>query len=209
MVVKAAGPVPVPVPVAVECGVGEELDRAAFEAVYRSNSSAVYTHFLQRRVAQADADDLTAEVFAIAWRRRNDIAPHPTAGLMPWLLGTANTLLKAKRRSLWRAHRALGKVGKPVDVPDIALNLADLAEDRHRLDVLVRILHGLSVPEQEVVQFCVLRGIPPKVVAEVTGEPVGTIRSRLSRALGKARGLYARHEADLSNEPRSSQRRTP
>jgi len=180
MVVKATGPVPVEVE--VECGAGEAVDRAAFEAVYRSNSSAVYTHFLQRGVAQADSDDLTAEVFAIAWRRRNDIAPHPTAGLLPWLLGTANTLLKAKRRSLWRARRALGRVGKPVDVPDIALNLADQAEDRHRLDVLVRILHGLSVPGQEVLQFCVLRGIPPKVVAEVTGEPVGTIRSRLSRA---------------------------
>ena len=74
MVVKAVGAVAVE----VECGVGEELDRAAFEAVYRSNSWAVYTHFLQRGVARADADDLTAEVFAIAWRRRNDIARHPT-----------------------------------------------------------------------------------------------------------------------------------
>ncbi len=188
---------------------GEAADRAAFESVYRASNSAVFTHFLQRGLARADAEDLTAEVFAIAWRRRNDIAPHPTAGLLPWLLGTANVLLKSKRRSLWRAHRALAKIGKPVDAPDIAVHLTDQAEERHRLDLLARILGGLSVPEQEVIQFCVLRGIPPKVVAEVTGEPVGTIRSRLSRALGKARSLYADHEPDLSIDPGSPQRRTP
>ena len=129
--------------------------------------------------------------------------------MLPWLLGTANNLLKSKRRSLWRAHRVLARVAMPVDVPDIAVELTELAEDRHRLKLLVLVLQGLSVPEQEIIQFCVLRGIPPKVVAEVTGEPVGTIRSRLSRALGKARDLYAKHAAEPSIDPESARRRTP
>lgn len=189
----------------------EARDRAAFEAVYRLNSSSVFTHFLQRGVGRTDAEDLTAEVFAIAWRRRTQVAPHPTAGWLPWLLGTANTLLKSKRRSVWRTHRALAKVEHQADVPDIALNLTDRAEDRHRLDILVLILRQLSVPEQEVIQFCVLRGIPPKIVADVTGEPVGTIRSRLSRALGKARALYASQEAPAGYLPVSGslQKETP
>lgn len=188
---------------------GEFEDRAAFAAVYRSAGAAVFTHFLQRGVARADAEDLTAEVFAIGWRRRSDIVQHPTAGMLPWLLGTANNLLKSKRRSLRRAHRALARVAEPVDVPDIAVNLTDQAEDRHRLELLVLVLQGLSVPEQEVIQFCVLRGIPPKVVADVTGEPVGTIRSRLSRALVKARDLYAGQNAGSIIDPESPRRRTP
>lgn len=179
-------------------------DRLIFAAAYTAHASAVFTHLLQRGIGRADAEDLTAEVFAIAWRRSADIRPHPTAGMLPWLLATANNLLRSKRRSLWRAHRALSRIERPTDVPDFSADLAQAAEDKARLAVLVDVLKGLTVAEQEVIQFCVLRGIGPAVVAQVTGEPDGTVRSRLSRALGKARARYAiiaQTRDDVADEP--------
>ncbi|MBM9466639.1 RNA polymerase sigma factor [Nakamurella leprariae] len=168
-----------------------ESERAAFEQTYRTHASSVFSHFLQRGMTRTDAEDLTAEVFATAWRRHGEIEPHPEAGMLPWLLGTANNMLRAKRRSLWRAHRALARVERPADVPDLALDVTQAAEDQARLAVLIEVLRGLSTAEQEVIQFCVIRGISPTVVAQVTGEPAGTVRSRLSRALAKARVRFA------------------
>lgn len=87
-------------------------DREAYAEIYRAHSSQVFTHFLQRGVARADAEDLTAEVFAIAWRRRAVVEPHPAAGMLPWLLGTANNLIKAAAgRSPAPAGRCRGSIG--------------------------------------------------------------------------------------------------
>lgn len=182
-------------------------DRTAFAAVYRRHSSQVFTHFLQRGIAKADAEDMTAEVFAIAWRRRSVIEPHPTAGLLPWLLGTANNLIRDSRRSIDRARRALSRLDRPADVPDIAEDLTASAQDRDRIRLLADVLAELTVAEQEVIQFCVLRGLSATVVSGVTGEPVGTVRSRLSRALAKARNHYAALDSD--DTPRHNRRSTP
>lgn len=181
-------------------------DRAEFAAIYRAHSAQVFTHFLQRGLRRTDAEDLTAEVFAIAWRRRADIRPHPTAGLLPWLLGTANNLIRDSHRSIARARRALARVDRDVVVPDVAEDLTAQAHDRARLATLAGILSGLSVAEQEVIQFCVLRGFSAATVSELTGEAAGTIRSRLSRALAKARTDYAALNTD--DAPRRPPRST-
>jgi RNA polymerase sigma factor (sigma-70 family) len=173
--------------------------------LYRRHSAAVHTHFRQRGVGWSDAEDLTAEVFAIAWRRRDDVVPHPTAGMLPWLLGTANHLLRDRSRSIARAHRALARITDPVSAPDIAEDLVASAQDRARIEILAGVLHQLTVPEQEVIQFCVLRGLSPGVVADVTAEPASTVRARLSRALDKARAAYAAIDAD--DAPRTSRKR--
>lgn len=184
----------------------QQTDRSTFEAQYRLHSSGVFTHFLQRGVPRSEAEDLTSEVFASTWRRRADITPHPSAGMLPWLLGTANVLLRGRRRSLWRAGQALGRLPSPETVPDIADALTDQAQDEHRLQVLREVLTALTVPEQEVLQLCVLRGLAPTVVAEVTGEPAGTVRSRLSRALTKARTRYIEVTGDQSDPVMSPRR---
>jgi len=171
-------------------------DREAYAEIYRAHSSQVFTHFLQRGVARADAEDLTAEVFAIAWRRRAVVEPHPTAGMLPWLLGTANNLIKDSRRSIARARRALSRIDRRDDVPDIADDLTALAEDNSRIQTLIQVLGRLSTPEQEVIQWCVIRGFAANVVSDLTGEAPGTVRSRLSRALVKARMAYAALNTD-------------
>lgn len=174
-----------------EPAASREYDSAYFDQLYRTHASTVFTHLLQRRVSWSDAQDLTAEVFAITWRRRATIQPHPEAGMLPWLLATANYVIADRHRMAARSRRALGRLALPVPVPDIAEDIADQAHDVARLERLAELLATLTTAEQEVIQYCTLRGLAPSVVAETTGEPVGTVRSRLSRALTKIRTAYA------------------
>lgn len=69
-------------------------DAAWFTAVVREHSTALVRYFARRGPRQ-DAEDLAAEVFATAWRRRTDV---PTDAVLPWLYRTAGFTLANHRR---------------------------------------------------------------------------------------------------------------
>lgn len=72
-----------------------ELFRSAFDPLWR---------FVRRRVASADdADDVTAEIFAVAWRRRSHWPPPDERKL--WLFGVARNILSTHKRSIYRQDR--------------------------------------------------------------------------------------------------------
>ncbi|MFF2050515.1 RNA polymerase sigma factor [Leifsonia sp. NPDC058194] len=65
-----------------------------FTAVVREHSTAVVRYFA-RRAPRQDAEDLAADVFATAWRRRDDV---PDEAVLPWLYRTAGFTLANHRR---------------------------------------------------------------------------------------------------------------
>lgn len=69
-------------------------DAAWFTAAAREHSTALVRYFARRGPRQ-DAEDLAAEVFATAWRRRADI---PRDAVLPWLYRTAGFTLANHRR---------------------------------------------------------------------------------------------------------------
>ena len=65
-----------------------------FTAVVTEHSTALVRYFARRGPRQ-DAEDLAAEVFATAWRRRDDV---PMDAVLPWLYRTAGFTLANHRR---------------------------------------------------------------------------------------------------------------
>ena len=68
-----------------------------FERLFRSEADAVRSYAL-RRADPADADDVVAETFLVAWRRFDDMPSDPR----PWLLSVARRVLANRRRSVQR-----------------------------------------------------------------------------------------------------------
>jgi RNA polymerase sigma-70 factor (ECF subfamily) len=170
--------------------------------LYDRHATAVYNHCYQRLARRADAEDLTAEVFIVALRTGQHAHLDPDAGLRPWLLTVANNLLRRHARALavaGRAHRRLRLERE--ELPDIAESVADASADAYYLAILRKVLSALPVKDRELIQLCVLQGIAPSVVAEVTGARAATVRSRLSRALTRARRALEKHERSLADRP--------
>jgi RNA polymerase sigma-70 factor, ECF subfamily len=72
---------------------------AWFEQLFRDHHRDVLAY--ARRRVPGDADDVVAEVFAVAWRRRDDVPPEP----LPWLYRTAaNHILHARRGDARRSR---------------------------------------------------------------------------------------------------------
>ncbi|MFD7492490.1 RNA polymerase sigma factor, partial [Streptomyces sp. NPDC059832] len=74
-------------------------------------------------------------------------------------------------------------------LPDHAEEVAGRVDDRRRLAAALTALAALRRPEREVLTLCLWEGLEYADAAEALGIPVGTVRSRLSRARAKLRKL--------------------
>jgi RNA polymerase sigma-70 factor (ECF subfamily) len=136
--------------------------------------------YLARRVGRAIADDLAAETFIVAFERRSTYRPDSVRAL-PWLLGIAVNVLAHQRRSEARQLRALAAAGSreasleveasPGSMPDRLVAGLEQLDDRDREALLLYAWAELTYAE----------------IADALEIPVGTVRSRLSRARRKLR----------------------
>lgn len=169
----------------------QDGDVDAFTALYDLHAQRVFNHCFRRMLSRPDAEDLTAEVFVLAWRRRADIRLVDSAGGLPWLLVTANHMMRRHHSKATRARRLLSTLPvDPGETADHAELVVDRLDDKYAIVVIATVLQKLSRRDRDVVQLCVIEGLTPSEVAAASGEPASSVRSRLSRALGRARIEY-------------------
>lgn len=87
----------------------DDVDQQRFTALFDAHFGDIW-RYARRRTESADAaDDVTAQVFAVAWRRRNDL---PTADARLWLFGVARNVVANERRSSTRLLRLRAKLAQ-------------------------------------------------------------------------------------------------
>lgn len=112
-----------------------------------------------------------------------------------WRLWTAGTDLRAWLFTVMHnifvdgARRALRQQAQRVDIDDVAEELAaPRSSPDHAID-LQRCLMRLPPDQREVLLLVSLQDLAYEEVAVITGVPVGTVMSRLSRARARLREL--------------------
>jgi RNA polymerase sigma-70 factor (ECF subfamily) len=166
-----------------------------FEAAFREHFPLVY-RFIARRVGAAIAEDLAAETFATAYRRRAAFDPG-LGSLRSWLLGIATNLV----RSHWRAEQHLLDLDARL-VPEIDL-LADSDAADQRLAAallaprLATALGQLTGDQREVLLLHAWAGLSHEEIATALQIAPGTARSRLSRARAFLREQLGDFDFDL------------
>jgi len=144
--------------------------RDQFERLYRAYAGAVRS-FVHRRWSGADADDLVAEVFLAAWRRRDEVPVDP----LPWLLGIARGLLANSRRRDARSAALVARLASE--------QVAGLGRAESELDsATVRAFGLLSDSDQELLLLVAWEGLSREEIAGVLGLTPGTVAVRLYRA---------------------------
>lgn len=168
-------------------------DRNAFTTMYRRHADAIYNYCFRRVGDWTTAEDLVSIVFLEAWRRR-DAEVHPGKAL-PWLYGIATNVVRNRRRSERRYAAALRRVPADSPTPDLAEDAVVRANDERQMRRLLARVSELSRHDQDVLALCVWAGLSYEDAALALGVPVGTVRSRLSRARAHLQSL------DESNHP--------
>lgn len=148
-------------------------DGAWFEAVVREHASSLVRYFARRGPRQ-DAEDLAADVFMIAWRRRSDI---PGEAVLPWLYRTAGfTLANHRRKHVDLTVDALPERGTTPIAEDPELSLLFDAELRGALA-------SVSERDRHILLLHAWEGLDGEELAAV----LGISRSGADAALSRAR----------------------
>jgi RNA polymerase sigma factor (sigma-70 family) len=170
----------------------------AFGTLFERHSRVVYNYLFRRTADWALAEDLTSVVFLEAWRKRENVKLEGELAL-PWLLGVATNVLRNRRRSQWRHRAALQRM--PRERGDEFADDADARlDDERRMRAVLRSLAELPKREQDVVALCAWAELSYEEAAAALDLPVGTVRSRLSRARARMRELTADSGHEVINE---------
>ncbi len=156
-------------------------DVEAFEALFRRHEAEVFRWALRIVRDPAAAEDVAIETFWRAYRGRARFDPSRSFGA--WLRRIAsNAALDELRRARGRERVTPrdDEMAAPA-APDGALNEA-LALAFERLSPRLRVVALLALVEQQ----------PYAEIADALEVPVGTVKSRVSRALASLREELAR-----------------
>ncbi|MET8338861.1 sigma-70 family RNA polymerase sigma factor [Streptosporangium canum] len=151
----------------VRCQLGE---REAFTELVRAWHDPIWT-YVRRMLGPAEADDVSQEVWLAVLRGLPRLKE--PGRFAPWLFTIARRAVANRLREEYGRPEAAAE-GEPVS-QDATTALVDRAE-------LVAGLSGLPVREREILVLFYLEDLSVEDCAEICAVPVGTVKSRLSRA---------------------------
>jgi RNA polymerase sigma factor (sigma-70 family) len=167
--------------------VESELGDARFTELFELHGPRVLAYALRRTTSTADAEDVAAETFVVAWRRRTEIPEDP----LPWLYGVARRVLANQRRGTVRRFRALLRLERPDPAP------ARLGEEE---GPAIAALARLSADDQELLRLVAWEELTHAQIASVLGISVNAVAIRLHRA----RARFAAAYGAMGAEPKGS-----
>jgi RNA polymerase sigma factor (sigma-70 family) len=157
-------------------------DDVWFDRLFTTHARAVH-RFVVRRAARSDADDLTADVFVTAWRRRDDI---PDGFELPWLYRTAGLVVANHHRK----HRPLPLHAVPDEGDPESPQWGGDADD------VRQVMAALSPRDQRILLLTAWEGLDGDQLAAVLGISRGGADAALSRARARLRDAW--HSVDTA-----------
>lgn len=159
-------------------------DQAAFGELVRRHQSRVRAWLRQLTRNAATADDLAQETFLKAWRRLGSYGGQ--GRFAAWLMKIAYTeFLMAHRRG-----RSDERLAASIGAEAAGEPWHDPAGDEQVAADLERLLAVLSAEERAAMVLCYAHGCSHAEAADITGLPLGTVKSHIHRAKDRIRARF-------------------
>jgi RNA polymerase sigma factor (sigma-70 family) len=165
-----------------------------FTELFRRHAACIQ-RYVTRRLGPDAADDIVAETFLLAFRHR-DRYDQDRADARPWLYGICTNLIGRHRRAEIRQYRALARTGADPVTESFTDRVDDQVSATSARRALAAALARLSAELRDTLLLAAWSDLSYEEIAAALGVPVGTVRSRLSRARSKLRTI-------LPQEPQS------
>jgi RNA polymerase sigma-70 factor, ECF subfamily len=151
-------------------------DEQAMAQLYERYSSIVYSVALRVLGNTAAAEDVLQEVFMRLWRSP-DVFDASRGSLAGWLAVIARN----------RAIDVLRQRRPESDITEVVIpvmqDLAGGAEWNRALEKIRSVLGSIPSPQRSVLEMAYFEGLTHTEIAERTGEPLGTIKTRIRAGL--------------------------
>lgn len=143
-----------------------------FEDLFEAHHRALLTYAARRCASMADAEDVVADVFLVAWRRLDDVPAGDAARL--WLYGVARRTIANQRRSTTRRANLQARLEQTTERPTDAGS----PDMEPALEALAR----LSTADQELLRLVAWEELSHAEIAQVLDISVNAVAIRLHRA---------------------------
>ena len=171
-------------------------DESAFGAVYDRHVAIVFgstVRFLQDRDL---AEEVVQDAFVRLWRHAGEYDAS-SGTLVGWLLAIARNRAIDRRRSILRRPREVAAVGDGADadglpadhrIENATMDTPETTAMRSWLGAVVRTaLSVMPDTERRTLELAYDEGLSQAEIAERTGWPIGTVKTRTRRALANMR----------------------
>ena len=150
--------------------------RRDFDVLYETHLRAVLAFALRRTATYADAEDVAAETFIVAWRRFDHLPA--TAAPLPWLYGVARKLIANQRRGADRRQRLDARMARQPQ-PEQRL-IAGTATSQ-----ALAALERLRPDDQELLKLVAWEDLSQAEIGSILGISANAVAIRLHRARGR------------------------
>jgi RNA polymerase sigma-70 factor (ECF subfamily) len=144
----------------------------AVEALYNTHAGTVYRYVYRRVLDRQTADELTNDVFRIAWQRLRKA--HSVD--LPWLIGTARNLVLNELRARGRRHRLTARLHDAAETESWPPG-----QDAVR-DHVTEVLSQMRQQDRDILMLAYWDGFRGADLAAVLGCAEAAATSRLFRA---------------------------
>ena len=155
-----------------------DIYRHRFERCFRDHYAQILAFSMRRVAGRETAEDVVADTFAVAWRRRDRI-PDPA---LPWLYAIASHVIANQYRSTRRRRSLDMRLAHETGVAAAGSDPAELLGRRGAFSAAFALLNE---PEREVLRLIAWDGLDTRDAARVFGCSPGAFRVRLHRARRK------------------------
>ncbi len=162
-------------------------DTAAHEALFDRYSPVVMGLAYKITRDRAVAEEVVQETFWRLWRKADSFQTR-RGSFTSWFFSIARNLsIDAVRRQRNQGLPA-NKAEQIVEqIADPAADVAEAAWSGVRTQQVRAAVAGLPVEQRDVIEMAYFRGMTRQEIAQITGEPLGTIHTRARLALQKLR----------------------
>ncbi len=160
-------------------------DVDAYEQLVLKHQDAAYRTAYFIATSTGDAEDAAQDAFVKAYYALNKF--RMGASFRPWLLAIVANEARNRIRSASRRASLSLRLGESRPTGDAAPSPEAAALAREDKEMLVRALGALQPADRLVIGYRYFLGLSEKEMAEALSCRPGTVKSRLSRALGRLR----------------------
>jgi len=170
-----------------------EADETALGALYDQWSRSLYSLVVHLLKDADEAEDVVEETFWQAWRKASTYEPSKGA-VSTWLLtiGRRKALdrlraQKRRREDSVKSERIFADI--PSSEPDPSRS-AEGSDVREQVRAAIR---ELPDEQREVLELGYFSGLSQTEIADATGQPLGTVKTRMRLAMQKLREPLSMH----------------
>jgi RNA polymerase sigma factor (sigma-70 family) len=175
----------------------------AFGLVFERHFGAIH-RYLRRRLDDRGAEEAAAQTFFVAFDERGRFDGE-RGDARPWLFGIATNVARRHRRGEVRELRAVARLDGDLGGSDDG---AESRLDAERLrGALARCLADLPAEECDVLYLLVWAELDQPEIAAALDIPLGTVKSRLSRARRRVQEALELPASDPSTDDLTPDRR--